>query len=316
MKKTKLVFVSRRSKANIGSSVLRVKQLAQRMSASFGDRYDVQVTHVSPKARALWVGLLRARFPGAVFVFSKWAAEGWTGDDFAALSRSSAAVFVDYVDEYVDQMVPFGVTGHISTSVTGTRLLRARQDVLRNQGATVEGGIYTVLHGYDARLDGFVSAAPQDCMRMAYLGSRHVMLNLPELEDEIAILHGGSVATFEDSLKKLPAYNAHYALREPTGKGERRRANPFTKGATAAACDAVVMVDRHTDDAIELLGTDYPYLAQNSESDTVIAMFDYMRESFGTSDWRDAQEAMKTLKARLSPQAVAEQLDRAIRDNQ
>ena len=269
VKKPKLVFVNRRSRTMVGSSLMRVTQLSEHMRRFHGDNYELHHATVSRNGRALARAWLTTRYPDAIFLFSKWATFGWTSEDFEWISKRARAVLVDYVDKPIEEMVPYGVDGHIAASHTGADLLKAEQASEAAAGGKTSGAIHVVLHNYDVAIDQIRRNAPTDRLAMAYLGTREVMQSVPEIDQGLTFLDAGSTQAFRENVGRLGAFNCHYGVRNPRGKGEKLRANPFTKGATVAACDAVIFTDRMTEDAAAQLGEDYPYLLQDNSVEAI-----------------------------------------------
>ena len=313
VKKPKLVFVNRHSRRAAGSSLMRVTQLAGHMRQFHGGSYDVHHTVVSRSGRALTRAWLTTRYPDAIFLFSKWAAVGWTSEDFEWIRKRARAVLVDYVDKPIEEMVLHGVDGHIAASHTGADLLKAEQASKAAAGGKTSGAIHVVLHNYDVAIDQIRRNAPTDRLAMAYLGTREVMQSVPEIDQGLTFLDAGSTQAFRKNVGRLGAFNCHYGVRNPRGKGEKLRANPFTKGATAAACDAIIFTDRMTEDAVVQLGDDYPYLLTDNSAGAIKEGLAFLRESFDGPEWHMAMDHMRQLKDRVSHHSIANQLDRAIR---
>lgn len=292
---------------------MRVIQLSEHMRRFHGGSYDVHHTVVSRSGRALARAWLTTRYPDAIFLFSKWACIGWAPEDFEWIRKRALAVLVDYVDNPIEGLVPYGIDGHIAASYTGADLLRAEQVSKAAAGNKISGAIHVVLHNYDVAIDQIRRGAPTDRLAMAYLGTRQVMQSVPGIDQALTFLDAGSTQAFRENVGRLGAFNCHYGVRNPRGKGGKLRANPFTKGATAAACDAVILTDRMTEDAVAQLGEDYPYLLPDSSIETIQEGLAFLEDSFNGPEWHIAKDYMRRLKDRVSHRSIANQLDRAIR---
>jgi hypothetical protein len=83
---------------------------------------------------------------------------------------------------------------------------------------------------------------------------------------------------------------------------------PLTKAANAAACGANIIINRDAHDAVDLLGTDYPYLVDAGDDDNIVKVFEHAREGVDGPNWVKARSAMDDLAAQLSPESTARQL--------
>ena len=106
-------------------------------------------------------------------------------------------------------------------------------------------------------------------------------------------------------LKHLSNYSLHYCLRPELN--EHYKVKPFTKGFTASAVGAVVMANKATEDAVEFLGADYPYLTRSLDADEVVSTFERAKQGFRGTDWKNAQDVMQNLNELVSPAKIASQ---------
>ncbi|MDR3473960.1 MAG: hypothetical protein P4M09_20065 [Devosia sp.] len=90
----------------------------------------------------------------------------------------------------------------------------------------------------------------------------------------------------------LKHYNCHYALRDYQPFDGFK---PFTKGYVAASCGAVVMALRSDAEAVGHLGEDYPYLFEVGRARDIVAAISRVAESFGSREWRLAEERMRAM---------------------
>lgn len=311
-KKQKLIFIDRWSRRKMGASVMRVKQLSEHMKTFHADTYDIRILYLSrsmkPATRA-WLSLLHA---DAVFVFSKYAAYGWNDDDLTALRRKVRGILIDYVDMPIAEMRTRGVDIHLSSSYTGARLMKTFMDVSAENGKPFSGRVETVLHNYDVAVIPPSEPLPSDHLAMAYLGSREMTRTTALTDEMVTFLDASTVEAFRANIKTLGQFNAHYCIRKSAGDEPGRVAKPFTKGATAAAYGAVILTDRGTDDAVEQLGDDYPFLVNDNSDASIDAGLRHMQEAFGGPEWTTALERIANVRRLTSHQAVAGQLHTAI----
>jgi len=142
-------------------------------------------------------------------------------------------------------------------------------------------------HQWDARIMG---AAPQDRCRAGYIGHD---FNCPEWWD------GDRHTEMTDSVLAATArFNLHLSLN--ARKETHILLKPAVKVATAAAVLANVVA--YPDPAaIELLGSDYPYLVHDTPQEAVRRA----KGSFGSVEWRRARARMAEVRERTKLEAVA-----------
>jgi len=110
-------------------------------------------------------------------------------------------------------------------------------------------------------------------------------------------------------MEKLALFNAHYALRKTQSFDGFK---PFTKGFVAAHCGSPILVGSDDVEARRHLPADYPFVADASSVETVIAAIGRMREAFVGPEWQIALDAMAGIRRQTTPDAIADQLVRAI----
>jgi len=107
----------------------------------------------------------------------------------------------------------------------------------------------------------------------------------------------------------LATANMHYGVREMPPPDQRRTFKPFTKGFTAAACGAHILVNRQADDAEAFLGADYPFLIDDCSEDAIAGGMDLARSMVGTPQWNDALAVMEDIRAIIEPRNIMSQLE-------
>jgi hypothetical protein len=93
----------------------------------------------------------------------------------------------------------------------------------------------------------------------------------------------------------MALHNLHYAVRPMSMLGGRFK--PFTKGMLAARVGAVVAVDESDQEALGLLGADYPFaMPSGCDAATLVARLSEMRRGFGDAAWTLARARMEPLR--------------------
>jgi len=125
------------------------------------------------------------------------------------------------------------------------------------------------------------------------------------LAGEIAVLDGSKPRRMRRTLDRLPGFALHYGLRD-AGGDPPSVVKPFTKGATAALCNANILTGRDVPDAERLLGADYPFLIDGAQDTGIIEGYRRARDAFGGPDWNRGLDAMAHLRDRVSGPALAD----------
>lgn len=295
----------------MGSSVMRVQQLSAHIKRHNGDRYDVRCVPIA-SSRKLWVRAWLALQPkGCVYFFSKDALRGWRAEDLDALRRKAAAVLVDYVDLALRYTVAYGVDAHVMTSFAAADAMARLQAGRRARGDTTGGTIHTILHNYDSLIDD-IPLDQDDDLSIGFIGTPTAAATTPAINDRITFLPASSRAEFLENAPRIGRFNCHYCVRVDTPGGLDRSYPPFTKGVTAAACDAVILTNRGCDDAATLLGEDYPYLFPSTGARDLTERMRFVEDSYRGPAWTEARERVRHLRSRTTHAAIAGQLHETI----
>jgi hypothetical protein len=214
-----------------------------------------------------------------------------------ALKARGNAVLADFVDGPVDPELCQVVDGFLASSYTQERFLHA---------GFPDKPTFRVLHHADLRI-------PRDCVdsaaaRVGYFGKAYNGLHLDRLSTD-GLCDPFEAGQFDapDWMSRLPEYAVHYAVRV---RHDFDGFKPFTKGAVAAKCGAVVLAER--DEETELnLGADYPFLLSSTDYEDVREAIIQMKASQGGPEWRLARAAMLDLRRRTKPARIAEGLAEA-----
>lgn len=142
-------------------------------------------------------------------------------------------------------------------------------------------------HQWDTRVNGI---APQDRVRAVYIGKG---FNCPPG------WRGDRITASGEMLQAAPFFNLHLCLNQRAEKQVLLK--PATKIATASAVLANV-VSYGDPSALELLGTQYPYIVGSESISDVIRR---AARDFGGSTWKRARNTMREIRERLCLQSIA-----------
>jgi hypothetical protein len=285
-------------------------QMMELITPHLPPRVELQVSGLALEGRlrswnfSRWLKRLR---PGSIVIFVRYVAYGLTPEEIDRVRAKAAAVGVDHKDGDMAKIDLSLFDFHIGASNRSHQALtRLLADGVGRQGAFA-GLLY---QSYDRRLDRLRLAAPDE-LAAVYLGYPGHTVIPPTLEHSIRVLFVIKEREMRRALAELPAFNFHHAVRSTIASEVnpdlRRQYKPFTKGMIAAACNANVLVNEQVDDAVDFLTRDYPYLIRSNDASAIEDGFRKAREEFGGPEWRRGLKIMQAMKARVAPEALAQQ---------
>ena len=284
MRKT-LVFLARRDTPYQGSRFLRVAQLCRIVQELLPDLSVLATTTAEDVS-------------DAVVILNKSFLAAAAPQQVRRLRARGNAVLADFVDLRPRASLCRVVDGFLASSYAQERFLRA---------AHADKPTFRVLHHADPRIEA--GCADEAGARVGYFGHVANGRYVKRLAAE-GLCDRFFAGQPEDTqwMSRLSDYGVHYAIR---ARRLFEGFKPFTKGAVAARCGAVVLVGRD-EESVANLGPDYPFFAASTAYRDVRAAIVRMRESHGGSDWRAAQEAMRRLERECSPERIAQGLSEAL----
>lgn len=305
--KLKFYFVYRNAMLKRGSTAMRAQQLCNIANRYLGENVDFEILRIpsKPILQKIWATTRRS---GGIYFFTKSATQIFQHENAKTLSAKSQAICYDHVDERQESLNLTGADFHICCSHAQLDAFKAK--FLKRPEAS--GRAHLILHNTDIRLESltFNSLASFKPLYMGTIGAAF----LPEkIASELEIIPTPSTAAFEQSFTRLPQFNFHYGIRA-TRFETHGRIKPFTKGFTAAVCRSNILAHIDTDDALEFLGDDYPYLARHHDEDEIHEIIRRAKSGFGRSDWKKGMDIMKTVADRVSPKAIAGQIEALIKE--
>lgn len=305
-----IVFVFRRSQFRHGSTTMRAHQLCSQVTPHLPAGWRASLSGLPtpklPLLQSLWARRIR---PGTALFVTKHAAKKLLPDTISLLKRRRCVLCIDYVDGDLRNMRTYGADIHLSASLAGKREMERLQAQSRSAGQPIAGRVDLLFHNVDSRLGG-IGRVPEDRLRCAYFGSLRRAFLPDSVARRITVLDAGNTGAARTSIARLADYNFHYCVSPAISFAPRIVRRPFTKGFTAAAVGANVLVNSAVDDAVELLGEDYPYLVRDISESAVLETLDFAAASFGGKEWHTAAERMAALRRLTDPPFLARELVR------
>lgn len=290
---------------------MRVHQLAQMISPHLPGDYEIELSPITIPHKWIrnnftiknsvrkWASNTKSN---SLYFVSKACIQYFTPNIIDIIHSKNSIIAFDHVDSDFS-IGPQGYPDiHICSSVTQLNFIRD----YKADNPAFKGDPKLLLHNYDIKLLNF--RKPQNIFfNCAYVGTPSVAYLPNNVLNKVEIVKAMGVGGMSEIINQLPNFNAHYGLRLPQPNNSLL-AKPFTKGFVAAACGAVIITDRSTHDAENLLGTDYPYLVNSLDPQETKDMLSFMEDSFGSTIWLEAERRMQDIKELVSPKQLADRI--------
>jgi hypothetical protein len=157
-----------------------------------------------------------------------------------------------------------------------------------------------IYHHIDPRLINKIKGKPKSSnFSICYIGNIPAEINGKNFTEAFPDVKGIEVDTKHakrcDWMHSAAPFRCHFAVRL-----DKREClmKPLAKVGVAAAYDANIIVNR-SNAAVELLGSDYPYLCDDTIDDA-LRTIERARSDFGNSTWLAGLERMAKLRDKLS----------------
>ncbi len=196
---------------------------------------------------------------------------------------------------------------HIASSLTSERILKQIKQKKEKSKIKIDGIIKTLHHNADIDIYNMDFPKSKD-VSIVYFGTRNRAYIPNSLSHKINYLDASNTDSFKKSIRLIDKYNVHYCVSAQKQNGDVIIAKPFTKGFTAAILGANVIVNRCTDDAEELLGSDYPYFVEAQDDMDIRSCVEKVEQTFGGPEWTIAQDRMANMKRLVEPSSLAQQM--------
>ncbi len=287
---------------------MRCDQLAGFVRQYHSDRYDVRVEVMShpEKKPNRWAKFLR-QSEGAAIILLKGSPDILSQEQLESLRHKAICVAIDHVDSFAGGEIFGKADLHIAASKASQDFMQRKCTRVSNRHRLKMPPIALVDHHADPRIKP--SEEPEDTnLKIAYLGKLANTYIPSEIAQDMLTLSADAQSDFEQALTEIGQAHLHYAVRNETN----RQPKPFTKGFTAALANRNVICTPEVDDAVRFLGEDYPFLARNSDKESIIEVVDFARASVGSSEWQYGLRSIEAMRNQVSPERVARQLVSAI----
>ena len=287
----------RRNLPQWGSDYMRTVQMAQVIAPHLPQTIAMVDAQIAPDSLSDLDALLKAHDPRVV-ILTKNAYKALPRGGLRSLRRPGIRVGLDLIDMNLRQVRPSKVDFLIASSSASRRALLDRRSV-------APARVHLVHHLPDPRVIG--RSVPTDRpFSVGYFGLRSNAVLPGAVESRVAvhtIRHHRDVETVLPALLSTPL---HYGVRPPQDRW-KPIFKPFTKGFMAAHCGAALVLDREVDDAVELLGEDYPLFVRDRSEAAILEVLEHAATIYGTARWDAVVAHLSDAAQVASPRAVARQ---------
>ena len=309
MDRPRVIFAYREGHRSSGAKIMRVDQLSAMAQAHLGDRWDFQTLALPRPSQRRRQRAQIEDVRGAIVIFLKRAVDVINLDIQWQWREAVGALAVDYVDAETAPWPKIPIDVHIAASGALEKHLLARLKAHPELARSADARVMRLDHHADPSLERFWPDRPHDELRLFYFG-RPKNRTLPRsLAAKVVHPNYGGLGIENEHRGVLATANMHYAVREMPPPDQRRAFKPFTKGFTAAACGAHILVNRQADDAEAFLGADYPFLIDDCSKDAIAGGIDRARSMVGTPKWDDSLSVMEDIRASVEPRSIMTQLE-------
>ncbi len=301
--KPRVVFLYRAAHSSSGSKLMRCDQLCDIANAHLGDRYTFELAVLPKQNQNRRISRTLANMNDAIVILLK-RAHATFGDGHADILRNAArAVLIDHVDATFDARALDVADVHIAASIDGLNGMKRVASKIA-PGRSVEFALLP--HHADPRVVWMDRSADAE-IRIGYFGLMDHAVIPESLSDILVVPQYGVGDALAGIFQAMKDVNVHHAVRPD--KAFRNSWKPFTKGINAAASGANVLVQRGVDDAVSLLGDEYPYLIDDASEAAIAEGVQRLERSVGSPEWQRGLEVMAALRERTSAPRIASDLD-------
>jgi hypothetical protein len=308
VKQKKIVFIYRKNKMYLGSTLMRSVHLRHIITPHLPDNYQTELSAVPTGffkyRQSIWAS--KQSF-GSILFFTKDTLRELSPSVISILKKNNCYICVDYVDSDLNKIHEKYVDVHIASSFKAIREIENLKKKRMDSKIQFDGIIRILHHNVDYRIYD-ISPSQDNNLNIAYVGNKDRLFLPKELQKKVCILDAAKAHKFNRSIKHIHKYNMHYCVSPPGITSQEIVVKPFTKGFTAAVLKANVIINREADDAEELLGSDYPYFVDSHDTNDVSACLDKAFDTFQSSEWKLASERMNYLKSLVAPSSLANQM--------
>jgi tetratricopeptide (TPR) repeat protein len=279
----RLTWVYRNKFGAVASTLMRGHQLSEIARASLD---SAQVNYVDEHQ----LGGER----DSILILTKGFLKDATSDELAALKARGNIICADYVDDPEREDLHAGIDVYIAASIA---------QFVHFSGNYPKKLVHLITHHADPRIRPI--SGPEDYCNIGYFGEIANAAYASELQGVIDFCLTNTKTGDETWIPRLRHCNVHYAIRRQQLSGSFK---PFLKGFTAAQCNSNIIVSLDESDTRYYLASDYPYLLPDNSLESVLGMIEYVRESFGSSEWHRGLNMMQSVRAKCDVKQVESEI--------
>ena len=283
----RVAWVYSKKHQNVASTLMRGKQLQE------------LVKRGAPTLETAYVERQEAKLlSGWTLIFTKGALKETSSEELLALRNRNNRILADFVDDPVRLDIVDAVDGLVAASIR--QLIWCRRTVAHRP-------TFHITHHVDQRIRP--ATFERKTARVGYFGELVNAAYSGDLSGYVDFVSVDTKISSDDWVSFLANYGYHYAVRN------RRPIDgfkPFLKGFTAAHSGACIITSKCEGDALFYLTAEYPYLVDSHQAEAVKTIVQKAKESFGSEEWKFAQEIMGEVRRRSSDEQVVKEVLNAL----
>lgn len=270
-----IVFVFSDDFENSGSTIMRGRQLSEVIRANNVTNMDVRYSN-------------SRTYKNSILFLTKGFLNGCSAEHLAWLKRNGNLLLADFVDAIPDAKLVDQVDVLIASSISAYKYYVSRWPGKLS---------HLVTHHADPRLEALENT--RKSLKIGYFGELVNTISTPAIDKLVDFnLVSTNQIGCEGWLSSISRYECHYAVRKTRNIDGFK---PFTKGFTAARCNANVIVQEDADDVKYYLGSDYPYmLPSNPTEKMILEVIEKVNETYLGAEWQYGKDIMRSVYERSS----------------
>lgn len=262
----KVFFIYPRAHKNTGSSKMRCFQLTKILNCYSRDNCEFLVAPISTlPIKQFWLAWIYKFPPGSVLIFCKNAIDRLPVQYRHVFKERGLVLGVDYVDRDMTSFNFSEISLHISSSMRQNRFLKS---ILKEKTKIIHLEHFADVAAYELprrKID-------QHNGRIFYLGEPNNVYLPSRFIGQVDILQYDYKIPID--LKGMSRYKFQYCIREPQQNRNLHTFKPSTKIMNSVALRVPAIISHDMEDAIELLGVNYPYILDGYDNTSWTSLTD------------------------------------------
>lgn len=284
IEKVPLYFVYPRVYKDSGSTWMRVHQTHEMIRDHLNHAFQALTVPVSNLRFKLMWRLWEHQFaPNSLIIFCKYAIDRVPKQTIDNLKKKRATIALDYIDRDMSKIYSF-VDLHIASS--------NRQALFLKSCGIASDKVVFWEHAADYRIEKFKIYCESNNEKTFYLGEIYNAYIPSYILNKVDIINYRDSVTLDD-LKNMSNYKFQYCIRPRIQNQNLSVIKPLTKIMNSIALSVPPIISRDMDEAVSILGPDYPFIVDTTVDSDFHRVFELMKSS--RQAYKFAQNTLKNL---------------------